>query len=287
MKYLLDNKKNIIIKDLDEFDLENTFECGQCFRWSKIDENIYQGIIYDKVVRICHENNDYIVSGLDILEFENIFINYFDLNTDYKKLKKEISLIHENLKKACKYSTGIRILNQDPWEALCSFIISQNNNIPRIKIIIERLCQKFGNKIYDDFYTFPSAEKLASKSLDDLIDIRCGFRDKYILDAAQKIASGEINLENLKSLPINEARKELLKIKGVGTKVAECELLYGLHRLEAFPIDVWMKKALCELFYGFTPEDFGKYAGLAQQYIFHYSRMNSKKLFNSHNSTEN
>lgn len=287
MKYLMDNNNNIILKNLDEFDLNNTFECGQCFRWNKINENTYQGIIYDKVVSICLKNKNYIISGLDLMEFESILINYLDLKTDYKSLKKEISLIHENLKKACKYSTGIRILNQDPWETLCSFIISQNNNIPRIKGIIERLCQKFGNKIYDNFYTFPSAEKLASRSIDDLKDIRCGFRDKYILDAAQKIASGEINLKNLKSLPINDARKELLKIKGVGPKVAECELLYGLHRLEAFPIDVWMKKALGEHFVGFTPENFGKYAGLAQQYIFHYSRMNSKKLFASHNGTEN
>ena len=278
---------SIIVENLSDFNIVNTFECGQCFRFNKIDNFSYMGIVFGKVIFVSQKNNQYIIKGITLSDFENIFISYFDLNLDYNKIRSEISKISPNLKLACKYSQGIRILNQDPWEALCSFIISQNNNIPRIKSIIEALCLKFGEKIYDNFYTFPKAKVLATLKENDLSDIKCGFRDKYILDAANKVYSLEVDLDKISKLPIESAREELMKIKGVGPKVAECELLYGMHRLEAFPIDTWMKKALNTLFKDISIKDLGPYAGIAQQYIFHYSRMNSNLLFESHNSAKN
>ena len=181
--------------------------------------------------------------------------------------------MHPILAEAAQFAPGIRILNQDPWEALCSFIISQNNNIPRIKGIVERLCQTFGDEIDDGWYTFPTAEKLASLEPEDLQPIRAGFRARYIVDGARKVSSGEINPEKIRVTEINSARSELMKITGVGIKVADCTLLFGLHRVEAFPLDVWMKRAMKTLFPEMSPKDFGEYAGIAQQYIFHYSRM--------------
>lgn len=163
-------------------------------------------------------------------------------------------------------------MRQEPWEALCSFIISQNNNIKRIKGIVERLCQSFGEPIADGVYNFPSYEVLARLSETDLAPLRCGFRARYIIDASRKVSSGEVNLERLKTCPIDEARQELIKITGVGAKVAECALLYGCGRIEGFPMDVWMKRAMTALFPDGLPECALPYAGIAQQYIFHYVR---------------
>ena len=207
-------------------------------------------------------------------DFEKIWKNYLDLDLDYGKIRKDISKIHPVLKDAAKYAPGIRILQQEPYEALCTFIISQNNNIKRIKGIVERLCESFGEQLPDGEYTFPKAEVIAQLTEEDLSPLRAGFRNKYIIDGAKKVASGEVNLDICKTLPYEEARAELMKIKGVGVKVADCTLLFGMHRIEAFPVDVWMRRAMEKLFPDMTAEDFGQYAGIAQQYIFHYSRMN-------------
>ena len=275
MIFKIINDNQIILEDVHDFDLEQTFNCGQCFRWNKITENLFVGVVFERVVRISVEKNKIIFTGKDVAhEFDLIWRDYFDLNINYYKIKKNLSLIDPTLKIACKYAPGIRILKQDFWETLCSFIISQNNNIPRIKCIIERLCVNFGQEIEPDFFSFPSSSVIAKLNQADLAPIKCGFRDSYILDAAQKISSREICPKKLKSEDINTARAELMKIKGVGPKVAECTLLYGLHRLEAFPVDVWMKRALDTFFPGKNASYFGPYAGIAQQYIFHYSRMN-------------
>ena len=161
--------------------------------------------------------------------------------------------------------------NQEPWETLCSFIISQNNNIPRIKGIIDRLCMNFGEN-QNGVYTFPSANIIAKLSLEDLSVLRSGFRAKYILDAAKKVSSGEIDLDTLKSMDIDSARQELMKIKGVGPKVADCTLLFALEHIEAFPKDVWIKRAMEKLFGGQLPECAVPYAGIVQEYIFYYAR---------------
>ncbi len=259
------------VKDLD---LEQTLDCGQSFRWKKQDDGSFKGIAYNKSVVMDLQGEDLYINNATEEDFYEIWKNYLDLDLDYGKIRKEISELHPVLRDASKYAPGIRILQQEPYEALCTFIISQNNNIKRIKGIVERLCESFGEKLSDGEFAFPTAERIAQLSEEDLAPLRAGFRNKYIIDGAKKVFSGEVNLEICKTLPYEEARAELMKIKGVGVKVADCTLLFGMHRIEAFPVDVWMRRALDKLFPNMKPEDFGEYAGIAQQYIFHYSRMN-------------
>lgn len=262
----------ILIKNATNFDLSQTLDCGQAFRWSVDPNGIWSGIAFGKFIKLYKKDNDIIILGSTKEDFENLWANYFDLSRDYALVIKEVS-VNDTVKKAALYSSGIRLLNQDPWEALCSFIISQNNNIPRIKGIINRLCENFGEKIPGG-YTFPSAEVISKLTVDDLAVIRSGFRAKYILDAAKKVVSGEINLNKLRQTDYDTAREILMTIKGVGPKVADCVLLYGLSHIEAFPRDVWIKRALEQMFDGELPECAVKYAGIVQQYIFHYIRNN-------------
>lgn len=265
--------QNIIIKNVTTFELADTLDCGQAFRWTQLSDNTWQGIAHSRVLKISKDSNNIILHSTNIEDFENIWIDYFDLNRDYNSIIK-LFMQDPVLKKAIEFSNGIRILNQDPWETLCSFIISQNNNIPRIKGIIERLCSKFGEKIDENLYSFPSPDKIASASIDDLLDIKCGFRAKYILDAAQKVSTKQINLEELINTDYHTALTQLTTIYGVGEKVANCTLLFGLKHVEAFPVDVWIKKALKTLYNGNLPANLLDYAGIAQQYIFNYARIN-------------
>lgn len=265
---------SVVITEASSFNLEQTFECGQCFRWSKTDYSTYSGVAFGKALTISQNDTTVTLQGCNKNDFENVWYSYFDLDTDYDEIKDSLASLHPVLKEAQQYAPGIRILNQEPWEALCSFIISQNNNIPRIKGIIDRLCRQYGEPIDDNLYAFPTAEKLSRCTADDLAPLRSGFRAKYIVDAAAKTATNEINLHEIKKMPVEQARKELMKIKGVGPKVADCTMLYGMGKKECFPMDVWMKRAMDVLFPNLTPEDFGTNAGIAQQYIFHYSRMN-------------
>lgn len=266
---------SIVFENVNDLDLCETLSCGQCFRWRQNDNGGFSGVVRGKAAEVRTEGNNLIVDGADEADRE-LWFSYFDLGLDYGAIRDELSAVHPTLAEAARYAPGIRILNQEPFEALISFIISQNNNIKRISGIVERLCENFGDPIgkTDDRYAFPSAERLAALTPDDLAPIRAGFRHRYIIDAAQKIADGTIVLENLRTLPYEEAKAELMQITGVGVKVADCVLLYGLHRLDGFPLDVWMKRAMAALFPGVDPADFGPYAGIAQQYIFHYSRMN-------------
>ena len=265
---------SVVITEASSFNLEQTFECGQCFRWSKTDCGTYSGVAFGKALTISQKDTTVTLQGCNKNDFENVWYSYFDLGTDYDEIKDSLANLHPVLKEAQQYAPGIRILNQEPWEALCSFIISQNNNIPRIKGIIDRLCRQYGEPIDDNLYAFPTAERLSRCTADDLAPLRSGFRAKYIVDAAAKAATNEINLHEIKKMPVEQARKELMKIKGVGPKVADCTMLYGMGKKECFPMDVWMKRAMEVLFPNLTPEDFGTNAGIAQQYIFHYSRMN-------------
>lgn len=262
-----------------DLDLAQTLDCGQSFRWTEKDDGSFEGVAYGKYVSVKLEGTELYIYNTTESDFYNIWYNYFDFELDYGKIREEISKIHPVLNEAAKYAPGIRILRQEPFEALCTFIISQNNNIKRIKGIVQRLCESFGDKIAEGQFAFPSAEKIARLSPDDLAPLRAGFRNRYIIDAAQKVAAGEVDLELCRTLDYESARKELMKITGVGVKVADCTLLFGMHRIEAFPVDVWMKRALERLFPGMSGDDFGEYAGIAQQYIFHYSRMHPE-IFN-------
>lgn len=265
-------ENGIVYRGVSDLDLAQTLDCGQSFRWEQEENGDFRGVAFDREVTVHLDGGDFYIFG-GKAEDSALWSDYFDLDFDYGVIKNELSELSPVLKSAAEYAPGIRILRQDSWEALCSFIISQNNNIPRIKGIIKRLCECFGDKTEDSGYTFPSAARLSDLSVEDLAPLKSGFRAKYLIDAAQKVSLGEINLDEVLVMPIDEARQSLMKIKGVGPKVAECALLYGMHRLECFPMDVWMKRAMAVLLPEFTIEDLGQYAGIAQQYIFHYSRM--------------
>lgn len=273
MEYIFTDNK-IMVKTQGDMSLRDTLCCGQSFRWREQEDGSFKGTAYGKTVTVSTKGCDLIIEGSDARDFENIWKEYFDLDFDYVSLKEELGAKHPVLFEAARFAPGIHILRQEPFEALISFIISQNNNIKRIEGIVERLCENFGEKLPGGDFSFPTAQKLASLCEEDLKPLRAGFRNRYILDAARKVAEGEVNLEECRTLPFASAKKKLMTIVGVGEKVADCVLLYGLHRTEAFPMDVWMKRAMSTLFPDTEPAFFGEYAGIAQQYIFHYSRMN-------------
>lgn len=259
------------------FDPAQTLDCGQAFRWREVPDNRgvpwWEGIAGGRFLRLRREGNALLLSCSQ-QEFDGFWRNYFDWDEDYSEKLTALSALSPVLRDAAAFAPGIRILRQDPWEALCSFLISQNNNIPRIKRIIEDLCSRWGKPIPGcGLSSFPTPEALATLSLQELAPLRAGYRAQYLLDAARKTASGEIRLREMKDSPAAYGREELRKVLGVGPKVAECVLLYGFHKTECFPMDVWMKRAMPVLLPGLFPEDFGENAGLAQQIIFHYSRM--------------
>ena len=266
------NDNSIFIKT-NRFDLQKTFECGQCFRFERCDDGSYRGIAYGKVLTLTQTDDGVLLYGVTKEEFENTFFDYFDLARDYDAVDRILES-DPVLRDIIPFSKGIRILNQQPFETVISFIISASNNIPRIKKIIASLCDNFGEN-----GQFPTPEKLASLELSDLAVIRAGFRDKYILDCAKKVASGEIDLDKIKTMTYDEASRELQKINGVGQKVADCSLLFGFGFCEAFPKDVWIKRILRH-FYGVEDNralNFFGYDGIAQQYLFYYA-------INNHNT---
>ena len=259
-----------VLANKEQIDLKKTFECGQCFRWDADKCGVYKGVSCGKALMLWEENGKVICSAHDVdIPF---WRNYFDLDTDYSE--KSLSFTEPPYLKVCaEFGAGIRILRQEPWEALCSFIISQCNNIPRIKKIIATLCGEFGSELAYGLNSFPTANQLAVLSERDLAPLRCGYRAAYILNAARAVSDGVLDFDALREMAPEEAFAEIKKIYGVGDKVANCFMLFGLHRMDRFPIDVWMKRALKEHFPSdFDPATLGSYAGLAQQYIFYYAR---------------
>lgn len=276
---------NLILSGVRDFDLTQTFDCGQCFRWEKVDD-AYVGIAYGHPLKISQADDTVTLYGKNRDEWDKVWSTYFDMSRDYGKIKETLSQ-DSVMKNAISFGEGIRILNQEPFECLISFIISASNNIPRIKKIIDSLCSNFGEKISYcgmEFYTFPTPEKLAGLSLSDLGVIKAGFRDKYILNAAKAVASGRIDLGCLKSASFEYAKSELLKLSGVGNKVAECVLLFSLEKYGSFPVDVWIKRIMEHCFFekeqdkevisAFAEEKFGELCGFAQQYLFYWAREN-------------
>lgn len=271
--------KVVIVKNIHDFDINATLLSGQCFRFRKNDDKSFTGVVKNHILNLKYDeiNNELIITGIDEKQYLEFYEEYFDLKRDYNKIRKELEQ-DEVMKKAVQFSPNIKILNQEFWETLCSFIISQNNNIPRITSIIETLCKNFGTKIKDDFYTFPSAKTISQLDLNQINIIKSGFRGKYILDAAKKVANKTVDYEKIKNMNLNESREHLMQIKGVGPKVADCTLLYGAKKFDAFPVDVWMKRAISTLYPNGIPNVVKKHAGIAQLYIFNYSRL-SKEIF--------
>ena len=261
------NGNDIIVSEND-LDLDETLDCGQAFRWKKIDSDhicTYTGSFLNSNLTVSQRDDGlFVFHDTTEQDFLEKWVRYFDFETDYSELKRQFSE-DETLSKACSFAGGMRLLRQDSWEALISFIISQNNNIPRIKGIIERLCEHYNGR-------FPSSQELDAESIDSLSYLRSGFRAKYIADAANKTASGIVDLSAIAAMPLDDARTALKTIAGVGPKVAECVLLYGMYRTEAFPIDVWIKRVLEQFYPNGFPEIAKSHAGIAQQYLFHYIR---------------
>ncbi len=265
------NNGNIEITGVEHFNLAETFDCGQAFRWEPFDEYSWVGVALGRKLRVGLNNGIITLYDCTLAEYEEKWRSYLDIDRNYGEIIEIIS-DDSTLKKAAEENKGIRILKQDTWEALCSFIISQNNNIPRIKGIIGRLCENFGDPLPDGGFAFPSAEKIAALTPEDLAPIRSGFRARYIIDGAKKYLNGEIDLEVISKADIDTARAELMKITGVGVKVADCTLLFGFQRIDALPKDVWIKRAIEEYFNGEFPKCAKGYEGIAQQYLFNYIR---------------
>ena len=284
---VIEANNNVIIKEQDDFELSHIFDCGQCFRFNPNPDGSYTGTAFGRTVRISKNEEDIILHNTSAEDFHSIWKDYLDLDCDYSSLKARLTRDGDPIMtEAVKYGGGIRILRQDLWETMISFIISASNNIPRIKKIIELLCLNFGDAHeYEGktYYSFPTPQRLASFTLHDLSVIRAGFRDKYILDCAKKINDGEIDLDHIRSLDTPAAKKALMGIYGIGNKVSDCILLFGLSRRDAFPIDVWIKRVMEYCYFrnesqniktiaDFADERFGELGGIAQQYLFFYAR---------------
>jgi len=293
--------KKITIKDIKNFELKDTFECGQCFRWKKESNGSYTGVVKIGVINVNKHKTTIEICGfvdekIDLLDF---CTNYLDLNRDYDKVHKIISKDDEVMKTAIKFGKGIRILNQDPWEMLISYIISAANNIPRISKTIENISRKFGKKIKlsdvenerltgnkeeKEYYLFPTPKELSKSTLSDLRECNLGFRDKYVYGAVELVNKKEIDLAKIEDLDYISGKKALTKIPGVGSKVADCILLFSMKKSEAFPVDTWIIKIMNEIYIDsrnkrrineYALNKWGINAGIAQQYLFYYKRENS------------
>ena len=266
-----------IIKNPGYFDLKMTVECGQCFRFDMTGEKSCRGVVGDSLCDVSQAGEDIIIRSTGSMTKED-YVGFFALDVDYGRIREDIAAHFpgETIRKAMAAGEGIRILRQPGWEAVCSFIISQNNNIPRIKKIIQTISERFGERHEGDgevYYSFPTAEALLLAGEEEIFDCKTGFRAKYIIDAANKFVSGELSVEALRELDCNALITELMKVKGIGLKVASCAALYGFEKYSAFPIDVWMKRII-EKYYpaGLDISSLGEYAGIAQQYLFYYER---------------
>lgn len=254
-------------------DLKQTLESGQCFRWRRQDDGSYVGISGTRVLKTAR-TSDGVVFTVGNESDVDYWLKYFDSETDYEAVIKQFSA-DKTLGEAARENSGIRILRQEPFETLISFIISQNNNIPRIIGIISRLCESFGDKISDEYggmWSFPDAKRLAALSAEELAPLRAGFRVRYILDAAVKVADGTIDLDSIYDMSYDDGKAYLKTITGVGDKVADCVLLFAYHKTSAFPSDVWIKRIVAEYYSDGLPECMGEYKGIAQQYLFEYFR---------------
>ena len=285
-------EQQYILEKPKTFNLKDIFECGQCFRWNEQEDGSYTGIWKENLVNVKKEGEDYIFTGIcKNGNLEEEIKEYFDLNRDYEKIKEELSKIDDYMKDSIQYGKGIRILNQDLWETIISFIISANNNIPRIKGIIERLSEKYGKKIEwrgKRYYTFPTPEELKDVTVEEYRKLGLGFRDIRLYETTKMILEGKVDLKELEENSNTiEVREKLLTLSGVGPKVADCILLFStLKRFEAFPIDVWVRRVMNDLYIKnedetkvnkkqiekMAQDKFGNLAGLAQQYLFNYRK---------------
>ena len=270
------------IEGLSHFDVSQIFDCGQAFRFLPVSasDNSFAvgGVAHGRYVEFIQTGDTLTIRNSTLDEYEKIWKHYLSLDVDYAEIQDDLKARFDSdvFEKAVRVGDGIRLLRQEPWECVCSFIISQNNNIPRIRKIIEALSEKYGEAIGFEgkrYYAFPTPEALVNAGVDAIFELRTGFRAKYIYDAARMVVSGELDLAHLFELDTESALNELCRVKGIGPKVASCALLFAFEKYDAFPIDVWVKKILEKYFpEGLDIRSLGDYAGIAQQYLFFYER---------------
>ena len=266
---------------IKDFVPEHTFLCGQCFRWEKEPDGSFIGIANGQVVRIKSDGEDTFIEGITKEDYVSFWEKYLDVKRDYSEIKKAIN-INETMDKSIKFGYGIRILRQEFFETLISFIISQRSSIPKIKSCVSKLCELYGEEIVFDgksYYSFPTPKKLASATEEDLRAIGVGYRAPYILKAAEAVMCGEIDAESLEKSDTPVAREKLLSLYGVGDKVCDCVLLFSLGKYDLFPSDVWIKRVMAEKFSSLDAkksgeDEFGLYSGFAQQYLFYWRKYN-------------
>ncbi len=279
------------IKNQDSFELKHIFDCGQCFRWNEEIDGSYTGVFKQNVLNVQKNEDEIIFTGIVNGDIKTVVEDYFDLKRDYSKIKKELSKIDTNVKESIKYGEGIRILNQELFETILSFIISANNNIPRIKGIIERISKKYGDEIKwkgKSYYTFPTLKQLKNVTIEDYRNLGAGFRDKRLYETVNILYEQKVDTKKwYQEKDTLKVREELLTLSGVGPKVADCILLFSdLKRFDVFPIDVWVRRVMNELYINnpdekkvskkqienIAKEKFGNLEGLAQQYLFYWKR---------------
>jgi len=282
---ITENNKKLIIEDVKDFNLAHIFDCGQCFRWNKEDDGSYTGVVKNKVINVEQNGSNVMFDNMNLYDYETILKNYFDMDTDYSDIKKSIN-VDDTMNTAIKFGEGIRILNQDEWEIMISFMISANNRIPMIKKVIENISKSFGSYICSykgrDYYSFPTAEKLAEAPLELIQECKAGFRSERIKEAAKRFISEKDTIYDLKNKTYDEGLEYLKSYKGIGDKVANCILLFSMKQFDTFPVDVWVRRVMQTLYVDnntsdkeirkFAENKFGKLSGYAQQYLFYYAR---------------
>ncbi len=283
-------KQNTIIEGIEDFRLSQTLECGQCFRFYKQDENDYVIVAYKNLLHMKQENDTLIFYDCDINSVKTIWIPYFDLDRDYAEIKRFLLEKDNLLRGSINEKYGVRILNQEFHEMLISFIISQNKQIPHIKQLVRRISEEYGEYLGEingeKYYSFPEVEILGTITEEQFREMKTGFRAPYLADAVEKLSKNVISAVDFQGMDEDDARKKLMEIKGVGEKVANCVMLFGLGYRSAFPIDVWMKRIMETLYFqgkdtkkeliaDFAKEMYGEYGGYAQQYLFCYGRDNN------------
>lgn len=288
---VIENDK-VILEGVRNFNIKQILECGQCFRWEKVGELNYIGVAHGRVIEVIQENDKVTILNTNEEDFNNIWLDYFDLKRDYSEIKR--GLEHDDiLGKSVEYGYGIRLLNQEHFELLISFIISARNSIPSIMKTIKKISQKWGTPIEykgNTYYTFPTPEQLKDATEEEIKETGASFRSKYIVDTITKVneSSYDFDLERISKLNADECHTALQNFKGVGSKVADCIMLFSMRKYSAFPVDVWVKRAMI-FFYGaedaslnkiriFARDKFGELAGFAQQYLFYYARENKIKV---------
>lgn len=289
-KEVIEADNKVILKGVKNFELPHIFDCGQCFRWNRQENDNYIGVAFERVIEVEKKDDQVVIYNTNLKDFNEIWLDYFDLKRDYSGIKEKFEE-DELLNTAVKFGYGIRLLQQDPFELLISFIISANNRIPMIKRAIENISRIYGKPLEykgNIYYAFPTLEEFDIANEEEGNALGVGFRAKYIMKTLEDLKQGKYDLQTIKAGTDDECHKELQKFNGVGPKVADCIMLFSMGKYSAFPVDVWVKRAMQHFYVApdvslpkireFARNKFGDLSGFAQQYLFYYARENNIKI---------